>query len=32
MIADLNFYRADEEHYIAEEPSGGSFLAEIFPT
>jgi hypothetical protein len=32
MIADLKFYLADEENYTAEEPSGSSFLAEIFPT
>jgi hypothetical protein len=32
MIADLNFYPADEENYTAEEPSGNSFLAVIFPT
>jgi hypothetical protein len=32
MISDLNYYPADEENYIAEQPSGSSFLAEIFPT
>jgi hypothetical protein len=32
MIADLNFYPADEENYIAEEPSDNSFLAGIFST
>jgi hypothetical protein len=32
MIADLNFYPADEENYIVEEPNGNSFLAGIFPT
>jgi hypothetical protein len=32
MIANLNFYPADEENYIAEEPSGSSFLAGIFST
>jgi hypothetical protein len=32
MIADLNFYPADEENYTAEEPSDNSFLAGIFST
>jgi hypothetical protein len=32
MIPNLNFYLADEENYTVEEPSGNSFLAEIFPT
>jgi hypothetical protein len=32
MIPDLNFYPADEENYIAEQLSGSSFLAAIFPT
>jgi hypothetical protein len=32
IIADLNFYPADEENYTAEEPSGSNFLAEIFLT
>jgi hypothetical protein len=31
MISDLNFYSIDEGNYTAEEPSGSSFLAGIFP-
>jgi hypothetical protein len=30
MIPDLNFHPTDEGNYTAEEPSGSSFLAEIF--
>jgi hypothetical protein len=32
MVPDLNCYSADEENYTAEQPSGSSFLAEIFST
>jgi hypothetical protein len=32
MISDLNYYPADEENYTVEQPSGSSFLAEIFST
>jgi hypothetical protein len=32
MIPNLNYYPADEENYIAEQPNGSSFLAGIFPT
>jgi hypothetical protein len=31
MIPDLNYYPADEENYTAEQPSGSSFMAGIFP-
>jgi hypothetical protein len=32
MIPDLNYYAVDEENYTAEQSSGSSFLAGIFPT
>jgi hypothetical protein len=32
MISDLKFYPDNEKNYTTEQPSGGHFLAGIFPT